>query len=272
MAVQVLQEVGSKWKTSKNGNAQYTVFALFDPATDDEADVQLAVQNVMPPGYVGFVLRDIDFTEISHGYVRAVGNYSRGERIDEPGVGNSEPSEFAFEIDSQQTKIFSSYSVISQGNASGETSPDNGTLIGVKPDGTIDGVDVPQMTYSFSETHHFATMPDSYKITLASLVGTVNFSAPFRIGAAGEVMLAGVSGSQRGDELWKVRYRFQVLPNITSQTIGPVTVTKAGWDYVEFFTRDRENTTTKKVERVITGYKVHRVMRAGNFALLGIGS
>lgn len=276
MAVTVLAEVGNSWQTSSGGNGQYAMFAMFDPAVDDEADVQSAVVAAMPLTYVGFVLGNIKFDEVSHGLIRAVGNYIRGEKQNTAGTDTSaNPSEFSFQIESQQVKIFSSFEEVASGSLAGETSPDNGTLLNVQPDGTIEGIEVPQMTYNFEETHNFASVPDAYKVVLAQLVGTVN-DAPFRIGAAGEVMLTGVSGSKSGDDFWKLRYRFQVIPNWVNQDVGPFSgvdsIDKNGWDYIEFFTRDKENTTSKRVEKKITGYKIHRVLRYSDYSLLGLGS
>jgi hypothetical protein len=162
--------------------------------------------------------------------------------------------------------------VIGTGTAAGETIPNNGTLIGVQPDGTIEGIDVPQMNYSFSEVHNFRSVTNAQKAVLASLVGTVNFGAAFREAAAGEAMLAGISGSRQSDEFWKLRYRWLVIPNMAGQVIGPFTISKMGWDYIEFFTRDTENLTNKVIEKKLTGYKIHRVLRQGNFSLLGLGS
>jgi hypothetical protein len=272
MAVQTFREIGNSWKTSSSGSAVFEMYALYDPATDDEADIEAAFLAELPATYAGFGYRDLSIKELAYGLAKGTANYA-GETSDEPDSGSpSEPSEFSFEIDSNQVKVFSSFSVIGSAAVSGETIPDNGTLIGVQPDGTVDGIEVPQMTYSFSEVHHFKTVTNANKAALASLVGTVNFGAAFREAAAGEAMLAGVSGSKQGDEFWKIRYRWMVIPNMTGVTIGPVTITKKGWDYIEWFTRDTENTTNKKVEKKIIGYKIHRVLREGNFALLGLGS
>lgn len=276
MSVTVLEEVGSKWKTSANGTAQYKMFAIFDPTTDDEADVEAAFSGAMPASYVGYSYQDMDIEEISYGYCRAVGNYVRGERQAEAGTNvSATPSEFSFQIESQQVKIYSSLEEVASASLTDETSPDNGLLIGVKPDGTVEGIEIPQMVYSFEETHNFASVPDAYKIVLAQMVGTVN-DAAFRIGAEGEVMLTGVSGSKTGDDAWKIRYRFQVIPNWTNMDIGEFSgadaITKRGWDYIEWFTRDKENITTKRIEKKITGYKIHRVFRYADYSLLGIGS
>jgi hypothetical protein len=273
MAVQVFPEIGSSWKTSSTGSAKYECYAQFDPTVDDEADVQAAILASLSGSYVGFNYKDLDIKEIAYGIIKATANYAAGEIHVQPAAGDpSEPSEFSFEIDSNQVKIFSSFSVVTTVNASGETIPDNGTLIGVQPDGTIEGIEVPQMTYSFSEVHNFKTVTNAQKAVLASLVGTVNFGAAFREAAAGEAMLAGISGSRQSDEFWKLRYRWMVIPNMTAQSIGGLTITKKGWDYIEFFTRDTENTTNKKVEKKLIGAKIHRVMREGDFSLLGLGS
>ena len=274
MAIALTKHNGASWEIGKDGSAKLGMYVFFDPLTEDEQDIEDAANAALPSVYVGYILRKMNFKEHGYGMVEAVGDYTGQLTSEEAGEDPGEsppPPDFAFEIASTQVKVFSSYAVIDSGEAEDETIPDNGTLIGVK-DGKVEGVEVPQMTYNFSETHHFGVVTTAYKILLASLVGTVNFGSGFLGFAAGEVMLTGVSGSQTANGLWSLRFQFSVLPNATDLAVGDFEITKAGWDYIEWFTKDSDNVTNKTLEKTLIGWRVHRVLREGNFLLLGIGS
>jgi hypothetical protein len=111
-----------------------------------------------------------------------------------------------------------------------------------------------------------------YKATLKALAGKVNFGAAFRDHEAGEVLFNGVTGGQVANGLWALQFRFSVIENVTGLSIAGLTINKKGWDVIEWYTSDANNTTDKKVERVIDGYRVHRVLTQGDFSQLGIGS
>lgn len=263
---------GREFVAGRDPNAKLTTYVHYDPDTEDEDDWLAAVLATTPATYRGQAFSFVTFTEHAYDVVKAVVSYS-SQRPAPDTSGAAEP-EFSFEISSRQVKIFASLAVVSSGNASGKTAPNHGNLIGVKPDGTIEGTDVPQMEYSFSETHHFnaAAVTNSYKIALAGLVGKVN-NGSFRGFAAGEVLCTGVSGSRRGNDLWQIRFQWAVLPNEASLTIGPLSgIVKAGWDFLELFHSEKTNATTKKIERELIGYKVHRVLKFANYAGFGIGT
>lgn len=263
---------GAEWSIGQDGNAQLRYSVLFDPDTEDEADIEAAALAVVPASYAGYSFSSLALRPNGWNTYLATARYTQRPR---PDTSGATPPDFAFEITSQQVKIVASLAVISSGQASGKTIPDNGNLIGVQPDGKIDGVEVPQMVYTFSESHWLApaAITTAYKVTCASVVGSVNFGAAFKGFAAGEVLCTGISGTQRGLEQWQLRFAFGVLPNVSGLTVGPVSgIAKAGWDFIEWFSEEKENTTNKRMERELLGYRVHRVLRTGNFASLGIGT
>ncbi len=264
---------GTSWGIGRDQKAQLVYLVSYNPATEGITEIESAILAAAPAEFgVGnpHVLSHIALTEETGTTVKAICSYDSA-RPKEDTSGAAEP-EFSFEIASQQVRIAASLSVVSSGTASGKTIPDNGNLIGVKPDGTVEGIEVPQMTYSFSEVHHFAMVDTTYKNTLAGLVGTVN-NGNFRGFAAGEVLSTGVSGSKRGKELWQVRFQWAVIKNTSGLTVGPISgINKDGWDYIEWFTQEKVNTTNKKIERELCGYRVHRVLRRTSYASFGIGT
>jgi hypothetical protein len=272
MATAKLAQDGERWTIGKDGTATQRLLVFYNPATEGKVEIEAAAAAALPGVWGAYILRSIDLDWFEYGIYEVKGNYTRAQANDPAAPTGGDPPEFSFEITAQQVKVAAALAVVSSGTASGKTIPNNGALIGVQPDGTVEGVEVPQMVYTFSETWYFASVSQGYKITLAGLVGTVNFGAVFRGFAAGEVLCTGISGSQQGDGLWKLRFQFAVVPNLISQTIGGISgINKAGWDYIEWYSEESANETTKRIERVLLGYRVFRVIRQGNFANLGIG-
>jgi hypothetical protein len=156
------------------------------------------------------------------------------------------------------------------------TAPSMDSAIGVDGD-SVAGVDVvvPQLTWT--ETYDVPSnyVTNDYIKTVAALTGTVNKEG-FRSFAAGEVLFLGASGShewdeEKGDGPWSLSYKFVASPNVTDETIGPVTgITKRGHDYLWIRYEDSvtDNTLLKKPKFVY----VNKVYRDGNFAFLGLGT
>lgn len=264
------------WQYGRDPNGKLKYLVFWDPATEDEADIESAIIAAAPSGYRGLKPNKVAFSDRGFGVCQAIVDYGPYPFPDPDATRSASTAEFGFEITTQQVKVMASLAVISSGTASGKTIPDNGNLIGVDPkDGKPEGLEVPQMTYSFSEVHHFRNsyVSTSFKVLLAGLVGTVNYGAGFRGFAAGEVLSTGVSGAKVGDDDWKLRFQWAVLPNVVGLTVGSISsINKAGWDYLEWFYDEKENTTSKRLERELTGYRVHRVLRTGDYSGFGIGS
>lgn len=142
-------------------------------------------------------------------------------------------------------------------------------LVGVTKDG-VEGVDIPAREFHWSETHilPISYVSHEYAKTLYELSSTVN-NAAWRSYAAGEVLFKHASGSARDNETCEITYSFAASPNLTSLSIGGVTVpTKQGWDYlwVRYEEELADNALTKKVRMVY----VDRVIERKDFSLLGI--
>jgi hypothetical protein len=156
------------------------------------------------------------------------------------------------------------------------TAPSMDSAIGVDGD-SVAGVDivVPQLTWTETYDVPSPYVTNDYIKTVAALTGTVN-NAAFRSFAAGEVLFLGASGShewdeEKGDGPWSLSYKFVASPNVTNETIGPVTgITKRGHDYLWIRYEDSvtDSTLLKKPKFVY----VNKVYRDGSFSGLGIGT
>jgi hypothetical protein len=171
---------------------------------------------------------------------------------------SQEIPEFSFDISAGTKHItHSKETVFSAAAEPGETAPDYGGAINVNQDNKIDGVDIVNSVFSFSEKHYFSNskMDNTFKRQIASLVGTVNDST-FKQWEAGELLFMGATGSRRGKtskDKWEVTFRFAVSMNASNIEVGDITVpSKNGWDYlwVKYANDVNDNMLTKKIEAV----------------------
>jgi len=254
------------WSLGKDNDGTLKAYVFYDPATEDEADIEAAAIAVMPSFHASYALSTIFLKQHSYGMYLATGRYSPFEA---PQSGAT--SEFEFEVSAENQRMVRNLATVNQYAAPSRASPNVYGLIGVTPDG-VEGVDVPQPVYSFSETHYFddADITEAYKIRCGSICGSVS-NAAFRGFAIGEVLCTGIAGSKRGREQWQIRFRFSVSPNAASFSVGPVTgVTKRGWDYLEVHYEEVEDATNKLLLRRPFSVTIHQVLRYDSYADLGI--
>jgi len=155
----------------------------------------------------------------------------------------------------------------------GGTAPDFGGAIGVTKD-SVNGVDIFQPTFAFSETHYLpvASVTGAYKLALFAAAGKTN-NATFKGFAAGEVIFLGASGGQRGAEDWEISYKFAARQNQASLTIGQFTgIAKTGWQYVWVRYSEAEDTIAKSIVRKPLAVYVETVYDSANFSTIGIGT
>lgn len=155
------------------------------------------------------------------------------------------------------------------------TAPSYDGAINVDSNG-VNGVDVvvPQLQWQEQYDVPSAYVTNSYIRGVAALTGSVN-NGVFRGFSAGEVLFLGCSGSQEWDQQkgngpWSLTYRFIASPNVTNQTIGPVSgIEKKGHEYlwVQYEEAESNNVLVKKPKFVY----VDKVYRDGDFSALGIG-
>lgn len=185
-------------------------------------------------------------------------------------------NDFGFDFSMQQVKITHSRWNVWKGGANGGPAPDFGGAINF--DGqTVHGVEVGVPTGSANEKWF---MPDAmftaaFRRTLMNTVGCMNTNG-WRGYNECEVLLAGVSGQNRGDGVWVVTFKYQISLTEQNLLVGDILVpTKRGWDYLWIYYRD-------KIETMANGAKVltkkaaaaycERVYREVDFTVLGIGS
>lgn len=260
----------SEWSVGRDGSASIKAVVLFDPATETEYDVELAAINGLPAVYAGYVFNSAKLKPIAWNTFQVTAMY---KPLGAPDTTGATPPEFSFEVATESIKVLAALATVSQGAVSGRTAPNHGGLIGVTDEG-VEGIEVPQAVFSFSEVHHFeaAAITGAYKIQLAKLVGKVN-STSFRGFAAGELLCTGVSGSIRGTDLWTLRYGWSALPNVSGLSIGPLSgITKRGWDYLEIHFEEEVDATNKVTLKKPYAYTVHQVIGYENYGLFGIGT
>jgi len=193
-----------------------------------------------------------------------------------PGYSVPEPPEtgdssLSFEIGGGTQHVTQALAHVADYPAPTKTAENYGGAICVTRDGdklTVEGVDIPAMTFSFSESNYIADedVTDEYVAALAHLAWHTN-NATWRGFAIGEVLFQGASGSKRGAGDWEITFHFAAAPNKTGWTVGGVTgITKAAWDFLWF---DYEpDTGTKRYVKEAVAAHVERLYESGDFSAL----
>ena len=169
----------------------------------------------------------------------------------------NEVPEFSIDISSGTKHITHSKETVFKISAKeGEEPPDYANAINVNQDYKIDGVDIVNSVFSFSEKHYYknSKMSNAFKRQLASLVGKVN-DATFKQWQPGELLFMGATGSRRGKtskDKWEVTFRFAVSMNVENLEIDEniIIPEKKGWDYlwVKYENDVENNQLTKKIK------------------------
>jgi len=249
--------------TSPAAELQYIAHA---DAGEDQAAVLLAVEAVCPGQTNGLWLLNVSLEPMEgNGWWLARCSY---------GI-----YEFSFQFDtSGGTKHIVASKQTTQAYGTGAAKTDNGGLIGVTGEGTVEGCDITIPVYNFSETHYIddSDVTQAYKVAIAKLTGKTN-QATFKGFAAGEVLFMGASGSKRSHEDWQITFHFQVSPSFTiangnALTIGTITnVEKLGWEYMWIRYRQAPVGSLKMLGQVPVAVYCERVYDAGDFSALNIG-
>ncbi|MBI1370846.1 MAG: hypothetical protein GC162_19605 [Planctomycetes bacterium] len=266
MAITVEERYGRQLSGS-SGEQVYLIQGAVDGGGDhDSAAARAALLAGSPTTFAGLVRDDescrVEEIKSIAGAFEGFVSYTVNE-LEEVGS-----SSYDFDISGEALRITHSLSTTKYGTGA----PDFKGAINVV-DGKVDGVDIIQPKFSFSETHIIddGDVDESYKNTIASLVGKVN-AASFRGHAAGEVLFTGASGSKRkkkGD--WEIKFSFAVSLTRTDIPIGDITVTtKDGWDYLwVYYVSDIDSTAHEPVQIPRSAY-VEKVFYDADFSLLGI--
>lgn len=158
----------------------------------------------------------------------------------------------------------------------GATAVDHNGAIGVNENGDVEGVDVPDRAFKWTENHKLLLADNGWEFTdiIDQLTGTVN-DATFRGKAAGTVVFGGGTGGQslKDPLILDLTVRFEYSLAVTGRTVGTIAaVAKGGWEYlwVEYETTD--GGAAKRPAKKPRQVNVDRVHEEGDFSLLGIGT
>ncbi|MEM0982682.1 MAG: hypothetical protein AAGI17_01890 [Planctomycetota bacterium] len=147
--------------------------------------------------------------------------------------------------------------------------------IGVNADGTVEGVDIRTPIEFYSETHYvaFSTVTTLYVDTIRSLASTVN-NAVFKGLNAGEVLFLGANIDLVREDLYEIRYEFEIRRNTTLDESAFLpsspAVSVRGHDVVWYYVAPLEDPTIEDETPQAIAEVVTRVYPLANLAGLGI--
>jgi hypothetical protein len=142
--------------------------------------------------------------------------------------------------------------------------------INVDEKGNIGGVDIVVPEQCDQISWEVTSMDATYRSKLRKLVGKIN-NAPFNDCERGELLLLGISGSQRNYGKWKLTARFAYSENWEDKTVGPFTVNaKYGWDLLWVHHETIKDDTIGKMVTTPALASIERVYEEGDFDDLDI--
>lgn len=156
----------------------------------------------------------------------------------------------------------------------------HGKAIGVTDDGDVEGTDIIDKSFKWTENHQLllASYSWSYSDIVGDLTGTVN-DATFRGKPAKTVLFEGAQGtrSTKDPDLLDMTYHFSYSRSATNLTIGEgqwqiTGIVKKGWHYLWTRFRTAEGAPAKTTTQVPRQVSVEKVYDEGDFSLLGIGT
>jgi hypothetical protein len=257
-----------KSRQSKSAGKQTTasrVYKIWDAADDAAAMTSLiaTAPSSVTVGAINLtkVEYEIDEEDANSGFYMGSASYSYR---DEPGQ-----SQYNFDISTENVHITNSLQTIARYPG---TSPNMQGAIGYDGD-KIEGCDILNAVYSFSETHQFSDtqISPAYKAALFRAVGKTN-NAVFKGFAIGEVLFIGAAGSKKqADDYWELTFRFAASENLSGLSVGTITgIAKKGWEYLWSRYSDKVDTGNNLVRTPQAVY-VERVYQAVDFSSIGIG-
>lgn len=261
---------------SAQANESSSITRRYFSAAASETAAIADVAGTAPATIGGQVLRTITVEEeLEDGYM-CEATWGMFQVKEPPQKGESE---FSFEIATAPVKVLLPLEAHTVYTHSAATAPDSADvarwLIGDQGDGNPpEGVEVFEPTVSFAETHYIdaSTLTQAYRVTLMKLVGRTN-NASFKGWAAGEVLVAGISGSRRANDDWQVSFRFMARENQTGLEISGITgIAKQGWQYLWPRYRLKPDGDAKILSNVVEHIVVSTVFREGDLSGLGIGT
>lgn len=259
MAYEAVEYVESRAFTLGNNPSRTLLYRVF--YTEDEEEARLAVLDESPTTYFGLIRTTVAAAHVGGGVWEAEVSYTRWE----------EQNQRSFSTFGGTQRVTQSISTVNTYAPPGFTAPDFQGAIGVSED-RVEGADLIIPSMEFTEVAYFppAAMTNAFIKTLYQMTGRWNIGA-FRFTDAGECLLRGVSGAQRGDENWELTFGFAVSPNETGLTIGDITgIDKLGWDYLWVRYGDYVDMSSYQLVKRPISVHVERVYYPGDFSTLGL--
>ena len=251
------------------GDGATSVLEYLIKGTDDDVAAKNALGTTAPETYDALKRKNWGVERIGNNWWRGTVRYVHEEYI----LPETGESSFAFDTGGGTQHITQSLQTIAKYAPAGQTAPDFKGAVGVTHD-NVEGVDITVPVYHFSETHYLpvATVTQAYKDKLRALTGKVN-DTDFKGHSAGECLLLGVAGSQRGANDWEISFRFASSENKTDLTVGEITgIAKKGWEYMWVRYANAEDVTAKALIKKPVAVYIEKVYEEGDFSQLGIGA
>ena len=252
-----------------------TMYYLVFDLNNEDAVLTFAKANV--PDKITYNNRDVslDSIEIDERLTddiwKIAANYPTDPENETDQEGDEVP-EFSMDISGGTKHITHSKETIGSYSADENPAPDFQRAINVDDDNQVNGVDVVNCSFTFTEKHYYTNnkMSNSFKREIASLVGKVNNNT-FRQWETGELLFMGASGSRRGTarkDKWEVTFRFAVSMNATNiQVSDTITIpAKNGWDYL--WVKYADNVKNNSLVKTIKAAYVERVYDYESFTPL----
>jgi len=156
---------------------------------------------------------------------------------------------------------------------SSATPIDHKGSIGVKEDGTVEGVEVPDYKFAWTETHQMlmGSYGWAYANTLAMCVGHTNLYT-FRGLGPSTVLLREASGGQSSKDplLMEVAFTFEHSPDVYGMTMQGITIPKKdGWAYAWARYAPATDSSGNKAQKAVQ-VDIDLVIEPVDFSLLGI--
>lgn len=278
MPLSLIELVDSRESTVDvlTGQATSIVMHYILRGTDNDLTAKATLLSSTASTYDGLVRADVALRPIYVDTVNSVGEWECEVRYVQYLYEEGE-STYQFQIGGQQAKLYHTEHVSDHGRAGDNsfTIPNYSGLIGVNPDGSVEGIEIDSPVYEWSETHYLsaATVEASgYKAGLFALkLAPVN-NASFRGFAAGEVRFLHASGGfRRSLQKYEMNFAFAASPNLVDYSVDLITgINKTGWEYmwIEFETVKVGKVKVQRPRFV----HIERPYKSSSFGVLGIGS
>jgi hypothetical protein len=220
----------------------------------------------------GLLRQDIDLQENTFDSWKVDVTYGTSE-TKKPEVGDFK---WSFDTTGKTKHITQALAHVNSYVPSGATAVNHKGAIGVTDEGEVQGVDVPDKTFKWTETWQLllADYGFSYSSILGDYTGRMN-SGTFRGKPAYTVLFDGAVGSQSAKDplILEVTYHFEYSQTLSGVTVGDITgIAKDGWNYAWVRYEQSVDASAKKLTLKPCQVDVDRVLEYFDFSLLGIGT